>query len=254
MARMPPTPPEHTARPRQRWIIELLLVVVVVHSVVLALWLAPSGPLRDAVGETRLASYVDPYFQQGRDLVGVGTERVDESFSVRALVAPDGGGKAAVTQWIDLTRRDVRDDRHALAPQRVHLIARRLAAHLDLAMVDLTEAQRTVVRDLTADDLPSMVKPALEKAGGRPGAVRIFQAYDQMATQFASLYAQSRWGADGRVVQVQFRVGRRTVPSSRRQTTSIDDVPFADLSFGWRRAFRGSLEAREAFDSYVAAA
>lgn len=250
---MPPTPPEDAAgRPRHRWTVELLLVVVVVHTVALALWLAPASPLRDAAGETRLASYVDPYFQQGRDLVGVGTERVDESFSVRAFVAPDAGGKGSVTSWVDLTRLDDRATRHALAPARVHLIARRLATNLNLAMLDLTQAQRDVVRELTADDLPSQVKPALEEAGGRPGAVRFFQAYDQMATQFSSLYAQSRWGADGRVIQVQFRVGRRTVPpAADRAGSSLDDVAFRDFSFGWRRVVRGSLEAREAFDSYV---
>ena len=250
---MPPTPPEDAAgRPRHRWVVELMLVVVVVHTVALALWLAPSGPLRDTVGQTRLASYVDPYFQQGRDVIGVGDERVDESFSVRAFVAPDGGGKGAVTDWVDLTGVDDRANRHTLAPARAHVIARRLATNLNLAMFDLTQAQRDVVGGLTADDLPSLVKPALEKAGGRPGAVRLFQAYDQMATQFSSLYAQSRWGTDGRVVQVQFRVGRRTVPpSAERAASSLDDVPFDDFSFGWRRAFRGSLEAREAFDSYV---
>jgi hypothetical protein len=253
MARMPPIPPEDVAgRPRHRWIVELLLAVVVVHSVALALWLAPSSPLRDAVGEGRLASYVDPYFQQGRDAVGVGTQQVDESFSVRAFVAPDGGGKGSVTSWIDLTSLDDRANEHALAPRRVHLIARRLATNLNLAMFNLSASQRKIVRKLTADDLPSAVTVSLDKAGGRPAAVRFFQAYDQMATQFASLYAQARWADEGRVVQVQFRVGRRTVPPyAQRASASLDDLPFLDFSFGWRRVFRGSLEARETFDSFV---
>ncbi len=250
---MPPTPVEDAVeRPWHRWIVELLLVVVVVHSVALALWLAPSSPLRDAVGESRLASYVDPYFQQGRDVVGIGTQQVDESFSVRAYVAPDGGGKGAATAWVDVTRDDNRANRHEVSPERAHLIARRLATNLNLAMFNLTEAQRRIVRGLTADDLPSTVRPTLEGAGGRPEAVRFFQAYDQMATQFASLYAEARWGDEGRIVQVQFRVGRRTVPSyADRSTASLDDIAFRDFSFGWRRAFRGSLDARETFDSYV---
>ncbi|MBD8605693.1 hypothetical protein IFT73_02395 [Aeromicrobium sp. CFBP 8757] len=250
---MPPTPVEDAVeRPRHRWIVELLLVVVLVHSVALALWLAPSSPVRDAVGEGRLASYVDPYFQQGRDVVGIGTQQVDESFSVRAYVAPDAGGKGAATEWVDVTRDDNRANRHEVAPERAHLIARRLATNLNLAMFNLSEAQRRIVRGLTADDLPSTVRPTLEGAGGRPEAVRFFQAYDQMATQFASLYAEARWGEDGRIVEVQFRAGRRTVPSyADRATTSLDDVAFRDFSFGWRRAFRGSLDARDTFDSYV---
>jgi hypothetical protein len=248
---MPSSPRDAAvARPRHRWVVELLLVAVVVHSVVLALWLAPSSPLRDAAGDGRLASYVNPYFQQGRDVVGVGAERVDVSFSIRARVAPDGGGRSRATQWIDLTRLDDKAGRHDLTVGRVRLIARRLAANLDLALADLDEAQRAVVRGLTANELPSVVKVALEKAGGRPAAVQVFQAYDQMATQFTSLYAQSRW--DGRVVQVQFRVGRRTVPPfAERGTASLDDVAVSHLSFGWRRTVRGPLEARETFDSYV---
>jgi hypothetical protein len=253
MTRMPPTPVEDAvARPRHRWVVEVLLVVVLVHSVALALWVAPSSPLRDAVGDGRLASYVDPYFQQGRDVVGIGQQQVDESFSVRAFVAPDAGGKGAATAWVDLTRADDRADRRDLTPERARLAARRLATNLNLAMFNLTEAQRRLVRGLTADDLPSSVTPTLVGAGGRPDAVRFFQAYDQMATQFASLFAEARWGDEGRVVQVQFRVGRRTVPPyADRATTSLADVPFRDFSFGWRRAFRGSLEARETFDSYV---
>lgn len=236
------------ARPRHRWIVELLLVVVVAHSVILTVWLAPSSPIRRAAGEARLASYVDPYFQQGRDTVGIGSQQVDESFSVRAFVAPDGGGKGRATAWVDLTDDDARATRHDLTAGRAHVIARRLATNLNLAMFSLNEAQRRVVGGLTADDLPSAVRAALEQAGGDPEAVRFFQAYDQMATQFASLYAQARW--DGRVVQVQFRVGRRTVPPyDERATRSLRDVEFLTFSFGWRRTVRGSAEARAAFDS-----
>lgn len=236
------------ARPRHRWVIELLLVLVVVHSVILALWLAPSGPVRDAVGEKRLASYVDPYFQQRRDVVGVGSQRVDESFSVRAFVVPDGSEKGKPTEWVDLTAIDNRTNRHDLTSSRSRIMARRLATNLNLAMFELTKEQRAIVSALTADDLPSTVAVKLQDAGGRPDAVRMFQAHDQMATQFTSLYAQSRW--DGRIVQVQFQVGRRTVPP-RSADKSLDEVPFDLFSFGWRRTFRGSAEARAAFDSFV---
>jgi hypothetical protein len=243
---VPEEPGATPARPRLRWIVELVLVVVVVHSVILTLWLAPSSPVRGAVGDGRLASYVDPYFQQDRDVVGIGTQRVDESFSIRAFVAPDGGGKGKATAWVDVTARDLSATRHDLTAPRFRVIARRLAANLNAAMFSLSEPQRAIVAELTADDLPSTVRTRLEAAGGDADAVRLFQAYDQMATQFASLYAQSEW--DGRVVQVQFRVGRRTVPP-RTGRTVLDDVEFTTFSFGWRRAFRGSAEARAAFDS-----
>lgn len=248
---MPPEPrDEGSARPRHRWVIELLLVVVIGHSLVLALWLAPANPVRDAVGERRLASYVNPYFQQGRDVAGIGAHRVDESFSVRAFVVPDGKVRGEPTEWVDLTDLGNRATRHDPTPARTHLIARRLATNLNQSMFGLTREQRTVVRRLKADDLPGVVTTKLQAAGGRADAVRLFQTADQMATQFASLYAQSRW--DGRVVQVQIRVGRRTVPPySARHRKSVDEVDFQLFSFGWRRAVTGSAEARAIFDSYA---
>lgn len=238
------------ARPRHRWVIEILLVVVVVHSAILALWLAPSSPIREAAGDRRLASYVDPYFQQGRDVVGVSDQKVDESFSIRAFVVPDGQEAGADTEWIDLTALDNRANRHDLTASRVHVIARRLATNLNLAMFNLNEGQRKVVRELDVDNLPSEVTATLEGLGDDAEAVRFFQAYDQMATQFASLYAESRW--EGNIVQVEFRVGRRTVPPfADRKKTSLGDIPFRYFGFGWRQTFRGSAEARATFDSYV---
>lgn len=247
---MPSTPRDDAgARPRHRWVVEILLAVVVVHSVILTLWLAPSSPLRDAAGDRRLSTYVDPYFQQSRDVLGVGSEQVDESFSIRAVVTPADGGEPSTTSWIDLTKLDNRADRHEVVTDRVHLIARRLATNLNLAMFGLTDEQRRYVRGLTVNDVPSIVGVALTDMSDNADAIRFFQAYDQMATQFASLYAQARWDD---VTQVEFRVGRRTVPPrADRDETSIDDVPFRQFVFGQRTVFRGSLEARETFDSYV---
>ncbi len=249
---MPTESPDAAVRPRHRWIVELLVVVVIAHSVALTLWLAPSSPIRDAAGDNRLASYVDPYFQQGREAVGVGVQRVDESFRVRAVVVEDGADEGTVTPWVDLTAMDNRDNRHDLTSARVHVIARRLATNLNLAMFNLSAAQRAVVAGLVGTDGPSAVTVKLQEAGGGDGdAIRFFQAYDQMATQFASLYAQARW-TGGRVDQVEFQVGRRTVPPyADRSKVAVRDLPFRTFSFGPRIAFRGSAEARETFDSYV---
>lgn len=247
---MPSAPRDPVAaRPRHRWIVEILLVVVVVHTVILTLWLAPSGPLRDAAGDTRLNTYVDPYFQQRRDTIGVGTQQVDESFSVRAVVTPAGGGKPSLTDWVDLTAIDVRADRHDLTTDRARLIARRLATNLNLAMFSLTDRQRRYVRGITNDDVPSIVTAALQDLSPNTDEIRFYQAYDQMATQFGSLYAQARWDD---VTQIEFMVGRRTVPPYvERATATLDDVPFRQFTFGRRTVFRGSLEARETFDSYL---
>src|SRR3954470_8429516 len=117
---------EAPPRPWQKWIVALLGFLVVVHSVLLMLWLAPSSPIRDLVGSRGLASYVDPYFQQSADSVDPDAQYVDESFQVRALVEGDNAKKPHVTRWVDLTAEEDQRMRHDLAPSRVHVIARRL--------------------------------------------------------------------------------------------------------------------------------
>lgn len=236
-------------RPWQRRVVLGLGFLVLVHSALLMLWLAPSSPIRDLVGSRNLASYVDPYFQQDVDTVDPSVQFVDESFQVRALVR-EGTAEAKVTAWVDLTKEDVRDVRFNPNPARVHLIARRLATNLNRSMFALEPAQRKIVRESKAIDTTTARSVALNKAGDNPAIVQNYLAYDQMATQFASLYAASKW--KGTVLQVQFKVGRRSVPAfSKRHDTSIEDVKYLWFSFGWHPAFRGSLEAQTPFDSFV---
>ena len=59
----------------QRGVVTGVGVILVVHSVIVALWLAPSSPIRQAVGDSRLSTYVDPYFQQGDQIVAVSEYR-----------------------------------------------------------------------------------------------------------------------------------------------------------------------------------
>lgn len=236
-------------RPWQRRVVLALGFLVLVHSALLMLWLAPSSPIRDLVGSRNLASYVDPYFQQDVDTVDPSVQFVDESFQVRALVKK-GTAKSKVTEWVDLTKDDVHDVRHNPNPARVHLIARRLATNLNRSMFALEPAQRKIVRESKVTDTTTMRAAALNAAGDNSAIVQNYLAYDQMATQFASLYAASKW--KGTVLQVQFKVGRRSVPAfSKRHDTSIQDVSYLWFSFGWHPAFHGSLEAQAPFDSFV---
>ncbi len=90
---MPPAADEDvTARPWQRRLMVVIAVVVVLHSAVLALWLSPGNPARNAIGNRTLASYVEPYFVQSWDGLDPRSQRVDESFRIRANVKVNGGG------------------------------------------------------------------------------------------------------------------------------------------------------------------
>ncbi len=236
-------------RPWQRRLVTVLALLVALHSALLMLWLAPSSPIRDLVGSRNLASYVDPYFQQDVDTVDPSVQFVDEAFQIRALVKK-GSAKAKVTEWIDLTDQDISDVRFSPSPARVHLIPRRLATNLNRSMFALEPEQRQIVRGWKATDLTSTRAAKLNKAGKNAAVVQNFMAYDQMATQFASLYATAKW--KGKVLQVQFKVGRRSVPEfSKRHDVKIKDVDYLWFSFGWRPHFRGPLEAQTPYDSYV---
>lgn len=248
---MPDSPvDEAPPRPWQKWIVAVLGLLVVVHSILLTLWLAPASPIRDLVGSRGLASYVDPYFEQSADSVDPDAQYVDESFQVRALVQSNTA-KPKVTHWVDLTAEENQRMRFDLDPARVHVIARRLATNLNGVMFALDPQQREIVPLSKVSTLPSKLQARLNAAGSNPIAVQNFMAYSQMATQFASLYAAAKWNG-GDVYQVQFKVGRRTVPPfAKRHTDKLADVHYLWFAFGWRPAFHGSYDARSAFNSYV---
>ena len=240
---------DEPVRTWQRRLVTGLALLVVLHSALLMLWLAPSSPIRDLVGSRNLASYVDPYFQQDVDAVDPSVQFVDESFQIRALVK-NGSAKAKTTAWVDLTKEDMNAVRFNPNPARVHLISRRLATNLNRSMFALQPAQRKIVREWKATDTTSARAAALNAKADNPTIVQNFMAFDQMATQFTSLYATSQW--KGKVVQVQFKVGRRSVPEfSKRHKTKITDVDYLWFTFGWRPRFRGLLEAQTPYDSYV---
>lgn len=238
---------------RHDWRTTLVLVLAslaLVHSALLALWLAPSGPVREAAGGSLLASYVDPYFRQSWDLLEPSSQRVDESLWVRARVRV-GKDEVRQTPWLDVTRADLTRTRNDVAPARVHLAGRRLATNLNNAMFGLGSSGRRVVLDSYVGRPVEELRDALQGAGVPADAVRGYLDLDTMVTRFASLYTQAY--ADQRVVQVQYRVGRRIVPPhEQRDAERVTAVDFEWFDAGWRRAVRGSAEAQAAFESYLA--
>lgn len=235
----------------QRILVLAVGLVLVVHSVLLALWLAPSSPVRDGFGRDRLASYVDPYFQQGDQIVGIASNRVDESLALRAVLRPRGGGEPSVTDWIDVTAVEGRATSGHAAPARAHQIARRLATNVNFALFSLTPSQRLRVAKTDAQVPVARLQRELQTGQPNVRDVQNFMAQDQMLTQFASLW-MGAVHADAEVVQVQYRVGRRVVPDfADRATETLSGAEFDWFNIGWRAAFRGDPEARQSFADYV---
>lgn len=244
-----PTSEPPQAKPWQRHLVLTLALVAAVHSAILVVWLSPSGPVRDSIGDQKLETYVNPYFGQAWGAMAPNAQFVDETFRFRARVKDDVTGKVEATDWIDVTAADDTALRHDVRPARANTISRRLATNLNGAMYGLDARQRALVRTSHGKLSPAELESRLVKLGRIP-AVRSYLAYDQMATRFASMYAAARF--DGRIVAVQYRIGRRTVPSAdRRDGQDVRDVKFTWFEFGYRGAFKASYEAQSAFDDYV---
>lgn len=230
----------------QRCLLLALAVVAIVHSAVLMFWLAPSGPVRDSIGERTLETYVNPYFGQSWSAMAPNAQFADEAFRMRAHAQDEETGKKRVTEWVDVTEEEAGALRGSLEPARVHVMARKLATNLNGAMYGLDSSQRKLV---TTNYITTPVTALQGKlaAQGNLNAVRAYMAYDEMATRFASMYAKARFG--GKILEVQYLVGRRTVPA--RGSEALNNVDFSWFTFGYRRAYQAPYEAQTAFDDYL---
>lgn len=231
----------------QKAIVLIIGLLAIVHTVLIAAWLAPSSPVRDAIGNARLAQYVDPYFQQSWSALDPTAQVVDEKLFMRAQLLDVGSNKKRTTAWLDMTAAEQPSLLHSLLPARVHLINRRLATNLNAATFGLNEAQRALARKDYVSAPLVRFSGKFNAVGRFPNAVLNYVLYDQMTVQFASMYARAKWG--GEVLKVQYKVGRLVEPSFKGRH---DKKPsFAYFSYGWRKAIPGLVDAQSSFDSYL---
>lgn len=249
-AELEPTPaPVEAAGTWRSTLVLALAVLALVHSLVLALWLAPPGPVRDAAGPSRLAFYVNPYFQQSWSAMDPSAQRIDEALQVRARIRT-GPETFRETPWIDVTERDLSATRGRLAPPRSRLAARRLASSMNLAMLQLGNAGRARAEIPIIESSMGELGAIMREEGVDRTAVSYYLRLDRMATRYASLYTQAV--EPGTVEQVQYRSGRRAVPSrEERDERRLEDESFEWFLGGWRAADRGSADALAAFDDSV---
>jgi hypothetical protein len=244
---MSETDPAVPARSWRRSVVLALAVLAVVHSVAIALWLAPSGPVRQGVVTSGISSYVDPYFRQSWSNLQPSSQQVDETLLIRARM--QGAGDSVVTtDWVNVVADGTAERRYDLAPGRANLSARRLATNVNAAMFRLDDEGRKLVAGDYATRSLTVLRDALEDAGVGENAIDIYMVDDQMATRFASLYAQARW--DEEIVEVQYRSGYRRVPQ-RSGDVRIQDVEFTWFDHGWRKFYRGPAGARTTFRDWV---
>ena len=239
----------------EKLLVLLIGILVLGHSFLVTLWAAPENPIRQSVGESRLSAYIDPYFQQSWASFDPTLERVDENFRIRAYIQDSGTGSKDATEWIDVTELDDRATRYDLNPSRVHLIGHRLATNLNDAMYSLNAEQQGMVGEDNTGSSTTRLANGLTGAADSTSTGLAAERYlrdDEMAVRYASMYATAQWGSQGKILQIQYSIGHRTVPDfEERASTSLADVQFNYFTFGWRTSFFANEDAQSAFDSYV---
>lgn len=254
----PEAPSRHQTEARgagRRSVVWLLTAVALVHSVLIMLWVMPDNPTRQAVGAERLASYINPYFEQSWSVFAPTPRRGGENVVIRAYVGdPDKPEDAKVSPWFDITADEDARIKYLANPSRIHSATRRVGGNLNATIAGFTPQQTTLIRGNYVQDPVSVLSKRLREINraGPAGVARVkeFDTNQEIMTRFVSMYAKARWGKD--VTLVQMRVGHRSVPNFNvRHDQKFLDVPFTYYVFGWRNVIAAPADAQAAFDKYV---
>lgn len=242
-------PDDRTPKPLRAEKLSVLVIglVLVTHSIFVALWVAPEGIARSLIGESSLEAYIDPYFQQSWQQFEPAAKSEDIRLSIRAKVADAQTGEPQTTPWIDLYQAE-----HS-STGRIDRAGGALAQELTEAIDRFNDEQREIVTKSFTEDtgkLAEQLRNASTTDAERDAVLRYLRA-DEMASTFASLYTRARF--DGKLLEVQYRVGAREFPAfDKRDEAELNDVTPTFLEFGWRSDYFATASAQAAFDRYAA--
>jgi hypothetical protein len=234
-----------------------IAVIAAIHSFLIMLWVMPVNPIRDAVGQERLASYINnDYFpfEQSWSVFAPTPRRGGENVVFRAFIGDPKTGTGKLTNWFDVTTNEDARIKYLVNPSRIHSATRRMGGNINAAVPGLTEQQRSLLRGNYVDTSPKVLYARMIKLQPEGRSASDLTGYiqnDEMLTRFLTMYATARWGKG--VSMVQFRVGHRSVPNySKRHDVNFLDVPFTYYTFGFRRAIPApTADAQKAFERYV---
>ena len=232
----------------------LLALLALVHTFLIFLWVAPVNPMRDAVGNARLTSYINPYFEQSWSVFAPTPRRISDSIRIRAVVEDPKTGQETRTEWVDVTTLVTRKIKYDITPARIEEATRRIGARINSNMFKFNDEQKLLVQGgyltTSTDKLAEALLAAKGDGQGDANEINAYILYDDMLVRFATMYAQAAW--DGKVTQIQYKVGYQAVPAyAQHNNVKVNDVRVTWWDFGWRKARPGSSSAQKAFDSYV---
>lgn len=228
-----------------------LLAVVLVHTLVVGLWVAPSTAFRDAVGYDKVREYIYPWFEQNWSLFAPTPRRGEVMFEARAYVVDDETGEGEPTEWAELTAIEDSLIRGTPTPPRTMKLTRRTADDLHGARNDMNDDQRDLLSANYFRTPIEELREVLEEAGD-DGAVDRYMRADEVATLVANAYAEATWGDQGEITRVQYRTSSRRVPPySLDQEKTLEDMDTTVRDYGWRPHRELTDEQVELFSQYA---
>lgn len=249
----------HTERRRQlralppiaRLLTFPVVAVVVIHTLLIALWVAPMTPIREELGNENLQSYVMPWFEQNWSIFAPNPRRTAVTFEVRALTEDDDGERHT-TEWIDLVElEDSIVAGNPLGP-RTSKITRRIADRMHTARSTMNDAQEDWLEANYVETPVETLRTRLLNVAGGSGAHQVdrYMDADRAATAIATAVAERT--AQGAVVHVQYRTSTRPAPAWRdRHERELDDQTRNYRDYGWRASTELTEQELELFDHYL---
>lgn len=243
---------QHPARARV--LVWLLVVTVLAHTALIALWVGPDNPIRQQVGASTLRSYAVPVFEQNWQIFAPTPRRVAVEFEFRARILDADSGEVTTSDWINAVDGEDALIRGNPFPPRMSLGARRITNRLNAAMREMNAEQREQIEAHYRTTSIAELRPRLLRGEGDSPAseawVDRYLLFDGVAVEFATYYASNLW--DGEVVEVQYRTSSRYVPTyASRGGRTIDDAERNYNHYGWRAAPELDEDTIELFSAYV---
>ncbi|MDR5712588.1 DUF5819 family protein [Nesterenkonia flava] len=228
-----------------------VIAVVVIHSLLIALWVAPMTPIREELGNDTLRSYVMPWFEQNWSIFAPNPRRTAVTFEVRALTE-DQNGERLTTEWIDLV--EIEDQIVAGNPlgSRTSKITRRLADRMHSARSTMNEDQESWLEANYVETPVETLRSRLLSVEGGTGAHHVdrYMQADRSATMIATAVAERT--VDGPVIHVQYRTSTRPAPSwENRHEQDLDEQNRTYRDYGWRAPAELTSAELELFDHYL---
>lgn len=93
--------PPAAVPPIARNLVWPLIIAVLAHTFLIATWVGPSTPIRQAIGTETLRSYVLPVFEQNWRLFAPDVRRQEHGLEIRASIVHQQGERE-MSEWVDL--------------------------------------------------------------------------------------------------------------------------------------------------------